>query len=87
MAHQLQSRIIINNLSDLSDEEALHLVSRVVAQGKVSNRGKQYCYATVFALQREHGWYDYVVYTNLTRKGTHVFYIYKDGPSQIKEVQ
>lgn len=49
------SKIIIhNNASELSDYAAINMVSRVIADGKVSGLGnkdtEQYCYATTFKL-------------------------------------
>lgn len=41
-------RIIINNESELDDTEAISLVKRVLEKGKVSNKGEQYSYLTVF---------------------------------------
>ena len=38
--------IIDNRVEGLSDLMALEYVSAVVAQGKISNDGKQYCYVT-----------------------------------------
>tara|TARA_R110000868_G_scaffold377881_3_gene643248 strand:- start:148 stop:372 length:225 start_codon:yes stop_codon:yes gene_type:complete len=47
------SKIIIhNNANGLSDYEAISMVSRVIADGKVSREGEkdfeQYCYHTAF---------------------------------------
>lgn len=42
------SRILINNYSTISDEKALHLVSKIVEKGRISNKNKQYCYLTHF---------------------------------------
>lgn len=55
----------------MPEDVAFELVQLVIKNGKISNDGKQYCYATTF----ESG---YVVYTDLTKTGTHVFNIYKD---------
>lgn len=41
-------KLIIDNQSDLTMEEALEYVLTVVQQGKISNNGKQYCYVTTF---------------------------------------
>lgn len=41
-------RIIIDNQSDLPDAEAVRVVARVIDDGRISGRGKCYCYATVF---------------------------------------
>ena len=58
-------KFIIENQSDLSDENALNVVLEVVRNGKISNNGKQYCYATVFS--------NSAVYSDLTKTGTHKF--------------
>lgn len=40
-------KIIIHNRStEISDEEAVRLVARVIKYGRISNGGKQYCFAT-----------------------------------------
>lgn len=39
-------RIIINNESSCTAEEALIVVKEVISYGRVSNEGKQYCYVT-----------------------------------------
>lgn len=54
----------------MPEDVAFELVQLVIKNGKISNDGKQYCYATTF----ESG---YVVYTDLTKTGTHVFNIYQ----------
>ena len=41
-------RIIINNESSCTAEEALDLVQQVISHGRVSNEGKQYCHVTSF---------------------------------------
>lgn len=41
-------RIIINNESSCTAEEALIVVKRVISDGRVSNEGKQYCYVGTF---------------------------------------
>ena len=44
------SKIIIENRSEvLNDVDAINLVTRVIEQGRVSDNGKQYCYATRFS--------------------------------------
>ena len=43
-------RIIINNRSSLPDDKATMLVVKVMSEGRVSNCGKQYCYASLFAV-------------------------------------
>lgn len=42
------STIIVHNESSASDQEALYKVSTVIGMGRISNEGKQYCYATTF---------------------------------------
>lgn len=42
------NRIIINNKTSLSDMEALDMIKQIIAIGRVSNDGKQYCYGTTF---------------------------------------
>ena len=39
-------KLIIQNDSDLPDSEVLQYVACVVRAGRVSNNGKQYCYAS-----------------------------------------
>jgi len=42
-------KLIINNNSKIiSDVMALDLVKKVVAEGRISNDGKDYCYMTTF---------------------------------------
>lgn len=41
-------RIIIENRSKLSDQEALMRVRAVMDMGRISNDGKQYCYFSTF---------------------------------------
>ena len=63
-------RIIVNNRSDLSDYEAMELVMMVLANGRISNDGKQYCYLTAFRSQKYH------VVSDL-RKKSDSFIVYK----------
>lgn len=41
-------KLIIENRTDMPDLEAMYYVMEVMRDGRVSNDGKQYCYATVF---------------------------------------
>lgn len=41
-------RIIINNESSCTAEQALTAVLPVISDGRISNQGKQYCYVTTF---------------------------------------
>ena len=42
------SKIIVENRSSLSDSQCLVVVGEVIEKGRISNNGKQYCYATRF---------------------------------------
>ena len=44
------SKIIIENRSSLDNMQAMSLVSQVVASGRISNDGKQYCYYSTGAV-------------------------------------
>ena len=41
-------KIIVNNLSSLSDAEALRRCATVMEHGRISNNGLQYCYVVTF---------------------------------------
>lgn len=78
------SKIIIHNNADgLSDNEAVRMVNRVIAIGKVSgSKGvetEQYCYATTFAPSDPTLKYKYVVSCQ-RRKGsdTNTFNVYRE---------
>ena len=78
------SKIIIHNNADgLSDYEAISMVDRVIADGKVSGTGdidtEQYCYATTFSPRDSTLKYKYVV-TCVRRKGkdTYTFKVYRE---------
>ena len=57
------NKLIIDNRTELTDLEAVTLVSKVINQGRVSNDGKQYCYATIAKV----GGVEYAVYTDLNK--------------------
>lgn len=57
------NKLIINNQSDLDDLEALKLIKLVVSEGRISNNGKQYCYATIVKV----GGVEYAVFTDLNK--------------------
>ena len=57
------NKLIINNQSDLDDLDALRLIELVVSEGRISNNGKQYCYATIVKV----GGIEYAVYTDLNK--------------------
>lgn len=42
------SKLIIDNQSDLPDDKALLYVQTVIREGRISDSGKCYCYATRF---------------------------------------
>ena len=42
------SKIIIDNQSSAMDLDVIDCVKSVIAMGRVSNHGKQYCYASLF---------------------------------------
>jgi len=67
------SRIIINNTAnEVDDLHAIELVRYVVAGGRVSDEGRQYCYATTFNDPRV------AVWTDRTAAGTDTFNIVPD---------
>jgi len=55
-------KLIIENRTDMPDIEALWYVMEVMRDGRISNDGKQYCYATAWKLT------GIVVYTDLNKK-------------------
>ena len=55
-------KLIIENRTNMPDLEAMWYVMEVMRDGRVSNDGKQYCYATVWELSKV------VVYTDLNKK-------------------
>lgn len=71
-------RMIIDNRSDkVSDYEALSFVQQVVAEGRISNDGKQYCYVMAFTNKSTGD--KYMVSTDLN-KSSDRFVVY-DGAS------
>lgn len=68
----LNKEIRIKLEEDISDDMMLRLVSAVVAQGKMSNEGKSYCYATLFEVDGQ----QYMVEANDKGK-SQMFYVYK----------
>jgi len=58
------SKIIIDNRSDLDIIKCLKLVASVIHMGRISNKGKQYCYLTVFEING----FNYQVSTDLRGK-------------------
>lgn len=62
------SKIIIHNNSSASDALALICVQQVMNDGRISNEGKQYCYATLFHNPK-------VAVTTRLNKSSDVFYV------------
>lgn len=58
---------------DISDKLASQLVWSVINQGKISNEGKSYCFATVFSVNGT----EYKVVANDKTKST-MFYVTKN---------
>jgi len=70
------ARIIINiDLESCQISEAVSAVSQVIAKGRISNKGRCFCYATTF----NNG---LVVTANRTDKGTDVFNVYLGDSEQ-----
>lgn len=66
------NKLIIHNLSDLSDTDALMLVVQIVSEGRVSgNDLESYCYLTTFTN-------GYAVSANRNAKSD-VFKVYRKG--------
>lgn len=66
-------RIHLDIRDGIPPEIALECVKQVVAEGRVSNNGKMYCYATKFSTPKGEIW----VLTRLYRKSD-CFVIYRD---------
>ena len=58
------NKLIIDNRTELTDLEAVTLVSRVIDQGRISNDGKQYCYGTGITIEDK----EYMIWTDLNKK-------------------
>lgn len=71
---KLNKEIRIKSEEDIPDDMVLSLVSSVVAQGKISNEGKSYCYAALFDVNGR----QYMVKSNDKGK-CQMFYVYKKG--------
>lgn len=78
------SKIIIhNNASGLSDHEAVNMVNKVIADGKMSGTGgtntEQYCYATSFKPTDLTLKYKYMVVCNRRKNtDTYTFKVYRE---------
>ena len=65
------NKIIIDNRTTLTDAQALELVSKVIRMGRISNGGKQYCYAVQFDAINNPGLYERpacVIFSGLNKK-------------------
>lgn len=58
------NKLIIDNRTELTDLEAINLVSRVVKLGRISNYNKQYCYGSVITIENK----EYFIWTHLNKK-------------------
>jgi len=58
------NKFIIDNRTDLSDMDAIRAVQKVIAMGRISNNGKQYCHVSVVRLNNK----EYNVYSLLNKK-------------------
>ena len=58
------NKLIIDNRTELTDLEAITLVSEVIKRGRISNDGKQYCYGTAISIEDK----SYLVTTDLNKK-------------------
>ena len=74
MDRKEQSKLIIHNLTNLSDWDVLHYIIKVVQEGLVSEtkNGKQYSFATTF----KDG---YTIVASKNKQNTHTFWVYKDN--------
>jgi hypothetical protein len=58
------NKLIIDNRTELTDLQAVHLVAEVIKQGRISNYGKQYCYGTEITIEDN----KYMIWTDLNKK-------------------
>lgn len=58
------NKLIIDNRTDLSDLDAVKLVSKVIKTGRISNSGRQYCYGTVITVKSK----EYMIWTDINKK-------------------
>lgn len=77
MDRKEQSKLIIHNLTNLSDWDVLHYIIKVVQEGLVSEtkNGKQYSFVTTFID-------GYTVVTSKNKQNTHTFWIYKENSKE-----
>ena len=77
MDEKEQSKLIIHNLTNLSDWDVLHYIIKVVQEGLVSEtkNGKQYSFVTTFID-------GYTVVASKNKQNTHTFWIYKENSKE-----
>ena len=70
---RLNKEIRIKTEADIPDNIVMNLISSVIAQGKVSNGGKTYCYVSLFQYKGKR----FRVETNDSTKSI-MFYVLKE---------
>ena len=60
-------KMIIDNKSRATDQQALECVKKVIDLGRISNSEKQYCYVTTFEITDITGINRIYVYTDLNK--------------------
>lgn len=70
---RLNKEIRIKTEADIPDNIVMKLISSVIAQGKISNEGKTYCYVTILQCEGK----TYRVETNDRTKSI-MFYVFKE---------
>jgi len=69
---EYKESIIIRNASDMLMTECMLYITSVIQQGRISDDGKSYCFATRFS--------DNVIVVATRRKCSDVFAIWKEEP-------
>lgn len=74
MDRKEHGKLIIHNLTNLSDLDVLHYIIKVVQEGLISEtkNGKQYSFVTTFVD-------GYTVVVSKNKQNTHTFWIYKEN--------
>ena len=60
----MASKLIIENRTDLIEQDVFELVWEVIKKGRISNNRKQYCYGTYIKLYNR----EFMIYTDLNEK-------------------
>jgi hypothetical protein len=68
-------RITINIAEDVSDHDAVSFVADVIAMGRISNDGKQYCFGVVRNLDDPRG--QLSCGSHITRGGADAFHVWR----------